>query len=75
MDRAESFRISADPYFLQLRSALFDVRNDIKVVNYIYGLGGRDVVPPHIEKVFNDLDEIKVTGKYDRLVNYLGVRE
>lgn len=75
MDRAESFSDFGGPLFAPIRSALFDVRNDIKVVNYIYGLGGRDVVPPHIEKVFNDLEEIKETGKYDRLVNYLGVRE
>ena len=75
MDRAESFSDFGGPLFATIRSALFDVKNDIKVVDYIYGLGGRDIVPPHIEKVFNDLEEIKETGKYDKLVNYLGVRE
>ncbi len=75
MDRAESFSDFGGPLFAPIRSALFDVKNDIKVVDYIYGLGGRDIVPPHIEKVFNDLEEIKETGKYDKLVNYLGVRE
>jgi pyruvate ferredoxin oxidoreductase alpha subunit len=45
------------------------------VANYIYGLGGRDVFPQHIEKVASDLQDIAATGKVKSLVNYLGLRE
>ena len=43
--------------------------------DYIFGLGGRDIFPKDIEKVFEDLEEIKKTGKVESLVNYLGVRD
>jgi pyruvate ferredoxin oxidoreductase alpha subunit len=43
-------------------------------VNYVYGLGGRDVKITDIEKVFNDILEISKTGKIDEYINYLGVR-
>lgn len=78
MDRADTFSDFGGPLFAPVRGALFDVRDtadNIKIVNYIYGLGGRDVVPSDFEKVFNKLDEIKKTGKYNNIVNYLGVRE
>ena len=35
----------------------------IKVINYIYGLGGRDVKTNDIEKVYADLPEIVKSGK------------
>jgi pyruvate ferredoxin oxidoreductase alpha subunit len=75
MDRAETFSNFGGPVFAPVRSALFDMKNDIKVVNYIYGLGGRDVVPEDIARVYADLEKIKETGKYDNLITYLGVRE
>jgi len=46
-----------------------------KVINYIYGLGGRDVKADDIELVFNELLNIANTGKVNSVYNYLGVRE
>jgi pyruvate/2-oxoacid:ferredoxin oxidoreductase alpha subunit len=45
------------------------------VVDYIFGLGGRDTTPDQIESVFRDLLRIAETGEIERLVNWLGVRE
>jgi pyruvate ferredoxin oxidoreductase alpha subunit len=77
LDRSMSFGAmeSAGPVFLETCSALFAAGAHPRVVNYIYGLGGRDVLPDQIEKAAGDLREIVATGKIKSLVSYLGVRE
>jgi len=64
------------PLYLELCAALFAHANTTtKVVDYIFGLGGRDIVPAHIEKAAQDLAEIAETGEVKQVVNYLGLRE
>ncbi len=75
MDRSASFGAVGGPIFLEIRSALFDEERKIPVVNYIYGLGGRNIEIEQIKKVYKDLVQVKETGKVKNLVNYLGVRE
>ncbi len=75
MDKADSFSAAGGPLFAEVRSAMFDHARDTKAVNYIYGLGGRDVRTDDIMKVYEDLLEIAKTGKVKSTVNYLGVRE
>ena len=74
MDRSDSFSDMGGPVFSELRSALYR-KTDVPVVNYIYGLGGRDVPGTDVEKVYRDLESIAGSGKIDELVSYLGVRE
>jgi len=45
------------------------------VVNYIYGLGGRDIGIEEIETVYKNLERIADSKKTDELVGYLGLRE
>jgi pyruvate ferredoxin oxidoreductase alpha subunit len=73
MDKSDSFGSFGGPLFLEIRNSLFKHSN-AEIVNYIYGLGGRDVRVNDIEKVFNDLREISKTGKVNEYINYLGVR-
>jgi pyruvate ferredoxin oxidoreductase alpha subunit len=75
MDRADSYSAFGGPLFTEVRSAMYDAKKRPPIVNYIYGLGGRDVNLDHIRKVYNDLVEIARTGEVTQLVNYLGVRE
>ncbi len=75
LDRAESFSTMGGPLFNELRSALYDSKKRPLLVNYIYGLGGRDILPEHIKKIFRDLEDIKKTGKVKSLINYVAVRE
>jgi len=75
MDRAETFSTLGGPMFADVRTTLYDLKNDIKVVNYVYGLGGRDLRLEDVEEVFYDLENIAKTGKVDKFVNYLGLRE
>ena len=75
LDRAETFSTLGGPMFLDVRTSLYDLKADIKVVNYVYGLGGRDLRLEDIEQVYNDLADIVKTGRVDKFVRYLGLRE
>jgi len=45
------------PLFTDVKSALFG--NDIKIINFIAGLGGRDITRKHLESAFMDLKDGK----------------
>lgn len=59
----------------EVRNALYDAKQHPLIVNYIYGLGGRDSSPRDLRKIFEDLIRISRTGQVDRQINYLGLRE
>ncbi|MGB9682529.1 MAG: pyruvate ferredoxin oxidoreductase [bacterium] len=75
MDRADTYGGFGGPLFGDIRSILYDSPNHPVVVDYIYGLGGRDVTLDQIHKVFDELERIDTTGRVESLVNYIGVRE
>lgn len=74
LDRSESFADHGGPVFNEIRSALYEAPEKPLVVNYIYGLGGRDINVGQIESVYNDLTNIVRQNKVESLINYLGVR-
>ncbi|MFH1542394.1 MAG: pyruvate ferredoxin oxidoreductase [bacterium] len=71
MDRSDSFSSQGGPVFTEIRSALYDSGKTPKVINYIYGLGGRDIGIEDLTGVFTDLQNIDKQAT----INYLGVRE
>jgi len=75
LDRADSFGASGGPLFPEFRSALYDVPNPPKMINKIFGLGGRDFGPDDVRGVFDELVAIKDTGKIKSLKEYITVRE
>lgn len=75
MDKAEGFSAAGGPLFAEVRSALYDAKEKPMIVNYIYGLGGRDVRTNDIESVYNDLAQICQNGQTGEVYRYLGVRE
>jgi pyruvate ferredoxin oxidoreductase alpha subunit len=80
LDRSISFGamngVGPGPLFLELCAALFTAGNTTtRVADYIFGLGGRDIIPAYIEQVAQDLAEIAKTGEVKSAVNYLGLRE
>ena len=74
LDRCDSSSGYGAPLFTEITSALFSCGIKLPVVNYIYGLGGRDIIPENIEKVYSDLKEISDTGKIKKIFNYLNLR-
>lgn len=75
MDKCEGFSAAGGPLFAEVRSALYDLTEKPMTINYIYGLGGRDVRTTDIESVYSDLDAIVESGKAGDTYRYLGVRE
>jgi pyruvate ferredoxin oxidoreductase alpha subunit len=75
LDRCDSFGAQGGPVFSEVRSCLFDNPQRPKVINYIYGLGGRDLGLERVEKVFDDLSRLAETGQIENLVDFLTVRE
>ncbi len=78
MDRSISFGAmgNAGPLFLELLAAFQVYGNGrLPISDYVFGLGGRDIVPSQIETVFYDALKMAKTGKPEQLVTYLGVRE
>ena len=75
MDKADSLNGYTGPLYTEITSAMFTEGVNVPTVNYIYGLGGRDVTPNDIGKVFTDLEKIAKDGKVDNVDRYLGVRE
>ena len=71
MDRSDCYNTQGGPVFAEVRSALYGKPNAPKMIDYIYGLGGRDINVAQLKGVFADL------AKADKMppVNYLGVRE
>lgn len=75
LDRSDSMSSTGGPVFTEARSALYDLTTRPCFVNYIYGLGGREITESDIKKVANEALKISKTGKIKELVQYLGVRE
>jgi len=66
MDRSMSFGGNGGPVFHEIRHVLYDSPSHPSVVNYIYGLGGRDTSPIQIRQIYEDLQKIIQTGqRYD----------
>ncbi len=74
MDRGISFG-SYGPSFMEINTALYDLRERPLLINYVYGLGGRDAPPDLIEKMFMELLEAAKTGEVKEKLRFLGVRE
>jgi len=53
---------------------LYDSPTHPHVVNYIYGLGGRDTSPKQIRKIYEDLQRILQTKRVENPINYVGLR-
>ncbi len=75
MDRACSFGGNGGPLFHEIRHAVYDLPDKPKLVNYIYGLGGRDIPPYRIDGIYKELQKLAETGEIERKVQFIGLRE
>lgn len=76
LDRSESFGAVGGPIFQEVRSALYDTSNKPRIINHIYGLGGRSYTPESAKQVYDELKKEKTSKDYKHnLIRYLGVRE
>lgn len=75
MDKAESFSNSGGPLFNEARSSLYDLPDKPYAINYIYGLGGRDIRVEDYYNIYKDLYEIIQQDDPSDVYRYIGVRD
>jgi pyruvate ferredoxin oxidoreductase alpha subunit len=75
MDKSMSFGGNGGAVFHEVRHSLYDAKAHPYVVNYIYGLGGRDNSPQELRKVYDDLQRILQTRRVENPIQYLGLRD
>ncbi|MGA3290171.1 MAG: transketolase C-terminal domain-containing protein [Candidatus Bathyarchaeia archaeon] len=75
MDKSMSFGGFGGAVFTEVRHALYDDKKHPSIVNYIYGLGGRDSSPRELRTIFEELTHIAKTGQVESRVHYFGLRE
>jgi len=74
MDRSGAYGAYGGPVYIETKAAFYDEDEKPKILNYIYGLGGRDTPPTMIRKAYEELLEVSRTGKIEKKMKFLGVR-
>ena len=74
MDKSEGFSACGGPIFAETRSALYDLEHRPKLINVVYGLGGRDVSTGDIAALYQRLEHIAETGEIGEVYTHMGVR-
>ena len=75
LDKADSLNAAGGALFEDVTSAMYVNKKQVPMVNYIYGIGGRDTTTMQIESVYKDLQEIVKTGETGNPYRYLGLRK
>jgi pyruvate ferredoxin oxidoreductase alpha subunit len=74
LDRALSFGSAGGPVGMEIKSALYDVSKKPKIVNFVGGLGGRDITVGNFEELIKKGIDIAENGSENEFEIY-GVRE
>jgi len=74
LDRSGAYGAVGGPLFNEVRSILYDCDERPLVVDYVYGLGGRDMHAALIKEVYDDLERVVKTGTVKQTLNFVGVR-
>ena len=69
MDRAMSPG-TGSPLYMDVLESVSRMKNPPRVSDYVYGLGGRDLIPGQLTTIFEEI----MSGKGER-VNFMGVRK
>ena len=75
LDKADSLNAAGGALFEDVTSAMYVNGKQVPMVNYVYGIGGRDTTEKQIESVFADLGVIAENGKVENPYRYLGLRK
>lgn len=75
LDKSEGFSAMGGPLFAETASACINLETRPKMVDIVYGLGGRDFTVKHAERVFDRLDKIVETGVTGPIYSHMGQRD
>ena len=74
LDKSDSLNAIGGALFEDVVSSMYVAKQNVPVVNYVYGIGGRDTTEKEINSVYTDLAEIAKDGKVENPYRYLGLR-
>lgn len=74
LDKSDSLNAIGGALYEDVTSSMYVAKENVPVVNYVYGIGGRDTTEKDIESVYTDLAEIAKAGKVENHYRYLGLR-
>ena len=74
MDRSEMFAATSGPLGAEVRAALYSAKSQAELVNYFYGLGGRDITVEDFYQVYERLEKIAETHEITDMYSYIGLR-
>jgi pyruvate ferredoxin oxidoreductase alpha subunit len=74
MDKSDGFSGNGGPLGAEVRSALYGVADGVASINYVYGLGGRDVRIDDFESIFEELGGLAKGAALPRF-KHIGQRE
>ena len=75
LDKSDSLNAMGGALFEDVTSSMYTNQKQVPIVNYIYGIGGRDTTTDMINSVYTDLQEIAKTGNVNDPYRYLGLRQ
>jgi len=74
LDKSDSLNAVGGALFTDVTSGMYVNGVNVPTINYVYGIGGRDVPASQIETVYSDLLDIVKTGNLGNPYRYLGLR-
>ena len=74
LDKADSLNGAGGALFEDVTSSMYVNKKQVPMVNYVYGIGGRDTTESQIESVYEDLQKIASSGDIGNPYRYLGLR-
>ena len=72
--RCDSLNAIGGALFEDVASSMYVAGKNVPLVNYVYGIGGRDTTEKEISSVYDDLSIIAKDGKVENPYRYLGLR-
>ena len=75
LDRAIAYGASGNPLFQDVCSAFYLRNVHTPLINYVYGIGGREAQPDELTRIFTELEQVATSGQPVAAVRYLSLRE
>ena len=74
LDKSDSLNAAGGALYNDVVAGMYLAKCNVPVLNYVYGIGGRDTKTSDIESVYNDLQKVVETGELGYPYRYLGIR-
>lgn len=75
LDKSEGFSACGGPLFAETASACINLPQRPRMVDIVYGLGGRDFTVDQAKRVFARLEKIVATGEVGPVYSHMGQRD